>query len=198
MYSKQHTLTAIVSTACLALALLTWSARPAAAQDPAARFYGLLVNMQSEYPGQATTPVNIVVNRWSTAEDQERVTTTVLEQGPKALLSLLGKMPAVGSVAPIGGVGFNVPYATITRGPDGIEHILILSDRPMSFLERWYGGRSIDYPFLLIEMAIKPDDRGEGQVIVAGRLSADKFNRELVVENLELQPMQLKNLKRER
>ena len=195
MYPKPHSLTAGVVTACLVVAALV---SPAAAQEPAARFYGLLVNMQSEYPGQGTTPVNIVVNRWSTDEEQERVTTTVLEQGPKALLSLLGKMPAVGSVAPIGGVGFNVPYATMSRGPDGLEHILILSDRPMSFLERWYGGRSTDYPFLLIEMTIKPDGNGEGQVIVAGRLSADKFNKTLVIENLEIQPMQLRNLKRER
>jgi hypothetical protein len=35
-------------------------------------------------------------------------------------------------------------------------------------------------------------------LIVAARLNADKFNRSLVVENLDIQPMLLRSVKRER
>lgn len=198
MYQKQNRFTSHVVAAGLAVAAILGTAASAAAQDPVARYYGVIVNMQAEVPGTATTPVNIVVNRWSTAEEQDRVLTTVLEQGGKALLGVLQKLPAVGSVAPVGGIGFNVPYATRSRGADGIERVLLLTDRPMSFAERWYGGRSTEYPFMLIEMEIKPGGEGAGRIIVAARLSADKFNRTLVVENLDIQPMQLTNLKRER
>jgi hypothetical protein len=198
MSQKQNRLASHVVAAAFAVAAIAGTTATAAAQDPVARYYGTIVNMQAEIPGTATTPVNIVVNRWSTAEEQEQVLTTVLEQGGKALLCVLQKLPAVGSFAPIGGVGFNVPYATRSRGADGVERVLLLTDRPMSFAERWYGGRSTEYPYMLIEMEIKPGGEGAGRIIVAARLSADKFNRTLVVENLDIQPMQLLNLKRER
>ncbi len=198
MYPKQNKFASHLVAVGLTLATIAGTAGLAAAQDPVARYYGVVVNMQAEIPGTATTPVNIVINRWSTVEEQERVMTTVLEQGGKALLGVLQAFPPVGSVAPIGGVGFNVPYATRTRGLDGIERILVLTDRPMSFTERWYGGLSTDYPFMLIEMEFKPSGDGTGRIIVAARLTADKFNRTLVVENLDIQPMQLISLKRER
>jgi hypothetical protein len=196
MYPKQNRFASHLLAVFTLAGLM--GAAPAAAQGPVGRYHGLVVNMQADIPGTATTPVNIVINRWSTPEEQDQVMSTALEQGGKALLSVLQKMPAVGSLAPLGGVGFNLPYATRSRGVDGIERILLLVDRPMSFTERWYGGRSTDYPFMLIEMEIKPSGQGEGRIIVAGRLSADRFNRTLVVENLDIQPLRLTNLRRER
>lgn len=198
MYPKQNSFTSRLFPALMVVATVMSATTSAAAQDPVGRYHGLVVNMQADVPGTATTQVNIVINRWSTPEEQEQVMTTALEQGGKALLGVLQKLPAVGSLAPIGGVGFNLPYATRSRGVDGIERILLLVDRPMSFTERWYGGRSTDYPFMLIEMEIKPGGHGEGRIVVAGRLTADKFNRTLVVENLDLQPLRLTNIRRER
>ena len=198
MYPKPNRLTTLMAFTGLMVAAMVGSPAAASAQEPVGRYHGIIVNMAAERPGTATTPVNIVIHRWSTAEEQDQVLGTVLEQGGKALLGVLQKLPQVGSVAPSGGVGFNIQYATRSRGADGIERIVLLTDRPMSFTERWYGGRSIDYPFLLMELAIKPSGDGEGHVIVAARLSADKFNRELVVENLDIQPMQIRSLKRER
>lgn len=199
MYPKQNRSVSSLVAAALALAAIVGTAETVAAQQQhAARYYGIIINMRAEVPGTATTPVNIVINRWSTAEEQDQVLTTILEQGGKALLGVLQKMRPVGSVAPIGGVGFNVPYATRSRGLDGLERILLLSDRPMSFAERWYAGRSTEYPFMLIELTIRPSGEGEGRIIVAARLNADKFNRTLVVENLDIQPMQITNVKRER
>lgn len=198
MYPKQNSFTSRLFPALMVVATVMSATTSAAAQDPVGRYHGLVVNMQADVPGTATTQVNIVINRWSTPEEQEQVMTTALEQGGKALLGVLQKLPAVGSLAPIGGVGFNLPYATRSRGVDGIERILLLVDRPMSFTERWYGGRSTDYPFMLIEMEIKPGGQGEGRIVVAGRLTADKFNRTLVVENLDLQPLRLTNIRRER
>jgi hypothetical protein len=200
MYPKQNRSRSLPVVIGLALATLAATAGPVTAQQqqPQARYFGIIVNMQATTPGTATTPVNIVVNRWSTAAEQDQVMTTVLEQGGKALLGLLQKLPPVGSVAPVGGVGFNVPYATRSRGADGIERIFLLMDRPMSFAERWYAGRSTEYPFMLIELTIRPSGEGQGQIIVAARLNADKFNRTLVVENLDFQPMQITSVKRER
>jgi hypothetical protein len=180
------------------LAATLGMSRRADAQEPVARFHGVIVNMGATVPGTAATPVNFVINRWSTAEEQEQVMGTVLEGGGKALLNVLQKLPAVASVAPVAGVGFNVQYAAHSRGEDGVENIVLLTDRPMSFAERWYGGRSTDYPYMLISLRVLPAGTGDGQIIVAGRLTADKFNRTLVVENLDIQPLRVENLKRER
>lgn len=198
MSTTMHTLNGPATIAGLTLLVALAVPAPAGAQPPVARFYATVINMQADIPGTAAIPVNFIINRWSTPEEQEQVMSTVLEGGGEALLNVLQKLPPVASVAPVAGVGFDVQYATHSRGADGIEHILLLTDRPMSFAERWYGGRSTDYPYMLISLRVMPSGSGDGNIIVAGRLSLDTFNRSLVVENLDIQPLRVENLRRER
>ncbi|MFO7303738.1 MAG: hypothetical protein DIU54_015125 [Acidobacteriota bacterium] len=184
---------AVVLTAALALSGVTTSS----AQQPAARYSAVAVDMLSPGAGAGTFPVNIVINRWSTQEEEDRLVAILLEQGPDALLTAMQKWPPVGSVAPTGGVGFDIRFAVLTHRDNGLDEVMALTDRPMSFLERRAAGRSTDYPFTLIQMQTKPSGDGEGQISIAARLRIDKVNRTLVIDNFTDQPIMLRGLKRE-
>jgi hypothetical protein len=165
-------------------------------QQPVAHFTGVLVNMLSSSPGAGTLPVTFVVNRWSTRAEEQRVLTTLLEQGPKALLETMRDLPAVASIAPVGSVGMEVRYAAVDERPDGSQRITMLTDRQMSFAERWYAGRTTDYPFTYIELRVGPNGEGAGTIQAAAQISIDKFNKTLVIENYNDQPIQVRSLRR--
>jgi hypothetical protein len=183
----------------LAAAAAAATALPGArvyAQEPVAQYTALAVNMTSARAGSATGTVNINVNRWSTDAERDRLMTVLLEKGEKALLGVLREMPRAGSIAPTGGVGFEVRFARRTPGPDGSERVVLLTDRPISFWERQDGGRSNDYPFTLIEMRIGPNGEGEGKISVAASIVADKVNNTIVLENYSDQPVRLQGLRK--
>lgn len=169
---------------------------PAVAQEEAARYVATFVDMNSPSPGLGSGQVTIVVNEWSDAEDEARLMGILLERGNKALLSDMERWPRVGSVAPTGSVGFEIRYAWQQTAPDGSQRVTMITPRPMSFSERWVSGRSIDYPFLLVQMDLGPDGKGKGTIIVAAQLFADKFNKSLVVDTLMDQPVLLQGLER--
>ena len=165
-------------------------------QEPVAQYTALAVNMASTSPGAATGTVNITVTRWSTDAEHDQLMTVLLEKGEKALLSVLREMPRAGSIAPTGGLGFEIRFARRTPGPDGSERVVLLTDRPISFWERRDGGRSNDYPFTLIEMRIGSKGEGEGKINVAASIVADKVNNTIVLENYNIQPVRLQGLRK--
>lgn len=170
--------------------------RASAPPQAPAQYSALAVDMLSGVPGAATTSLNIVVTRWTTPAEQDALITALLEKGQGALLEALRKAPRAGSIAPIGGVGFEVRYATRQVEMDGTERILLISDRPMSFLERWDGGRSTDYPFTVVQLRLKPSGDGDGQASVAARIAADRRTRTVVLDNYNDQPVVLTSVKR--
>ena len=166
------------------------------AQEPVAQYTALAVDMTSTRAGAATGTVDISVTRWSTDAEHDQLMTVLLEKGEKALLSVLRDMPRAGSIAPPGGLGFEIRFARRTPGPDGSERVVLLTDRPISFWERRDGGRSNDYPFTLIEMRIGSKGEGEGKISVAASIMADKVNNSIVLENYSNQPVRLHGLRK--
>jgi hypothetical protein len=197
MYTKQNRLVSHLVGAGLAGIILGMaSSTPGAAQQPVSRFTAVAVNMLATTPGAGTTPVNIVINRWSTDAEHDRIVNTVLEQGEAALAKTLEDMTPVGSVAPTGGVGFDLHYASHGKNADGVEQIVLLTNRPMSFWERRDAGRSTDYRFTMIELRIRPSGEGEGKVQAAAGLSVDRVNRTLLLDSYHDQPVALRGVKR--
>jgi hypothetical protein len=157
------------------------------------RFTALaLPPMQSGPP----TPVDILVERWSTPVENDRVMTALQELGTKGVLQALLKLPRVGSFGVPGAAGYPVRYAWKTTGPDGIERILLATDRYVSFWELSDQSRSLDYPITVIELRLKPSGDGDGQVAVAAKIGMDRATKTIIVENYDIEPMQLKAVKR--
>jgi hypothetical protein len=188
----------IVAFAALTAGLAAAPARaPAQTSGTPERFTALAVNMSNVGRTGATT-VQITVNRWSTDAERDRLMTTLLEQGPEKLLETLQKMPRVGYFRTPNSIGYDLHYARRTPLPDGGERVVLATDRRISFWEAANRPRSIDYPFTLIELRIRPDGDGEGKMSLATKITADKENNIIVLEDYGNQPVLLTSVKRER
>ena len=75
---------------------------------------------------------------------------------------------------------------------------MLVTDRPINFREAVNQPRSFDYPFTVIELRLNKDGEGEGKMSVATKVIPDKEQNVITLENYDLQPVQLTNVKRER
>jgi len=184
-------------TVCALASCLMYVVAPVAAKDDVvARFTATAVSIA--YPGRTgITPVDIVINRWSTEAERERLFTTLLERGPDKLLDVLRDLPRVGYIRTPNSLGYDLHYAGRTRTPDGAERIVSATDRPIGFWEAVNRPRTIDYPFTLIELHIGPDGKGEGKLSLATKITMDRDHRTIELENYSSQPVMLKDVRRE-
>lgn len=190
--------TARTFTAALAVLLLAGGFHPtASAQGGSARLsFSALAVQPGAPPGHTAIPISISITRWSTAEEQQLLMTTLVEQ-PESLLEVLRKMRSVGRLTTAGAVGFELRFAQRTN-PAGVEQILLLTDRPVGFSEAANQSRTLDYPITAIQLRVPPAIKGDGQVLVAARLSADRATRQLRIENWDIAPVQLRSVTRDR
>jgi hypothetical protein len=161
------------------------------------RFTALAVNMGSPGPAGATT-VDIVVNRWSTNAERDRLLTVLMEKGPEKLLDTLQSLPKVGYIRTPNSLAYDLHYARRLPVPDGSERIVLVTDRFITFWEAANQPRSIDYPFTVIELHINPDGMGEGKMSLATKITADKENKLVVLENYATQPVLLQSVRRQK
>jgi hypothetical protein len=180
----------------LVMALLSLERGTAAQTQAVARFSALAVSPGAP-AGQATLPIDIIVTRWSTIEERDLVTTTLLEQGPAKLLGVLKAMPAVGRLTTPGSTGFELRYA-IGAKVDSMDRIMILTDRPVGFFEASAGARSLDYPLTVIEITLDRNGKGKGTVAVAARIVVDRGTKAFSFEDYSVFPVMLQSVQHHR
>jgi hypothetical protein len=186
-----------VSTICSAVAALlaiSLSVSGQVQQSGPERFTALAVNLERGGSG----PVEIVVNRSSTEGERDRLLQTLLDNGPDKLLDVLRDMPRVGYIRTPESIGYDIHYARRAPLPDGGERLVLVTDRRIGFWEASNRPRSIDYPFTVIELHLNPVGEGEGKISVATKITADKENKIVTLENYATQPVLLQSVKRER
>jgi hypothetical protein len=181
---------ALIATALFAVALVGH----AQTMGQPERFTAAAINMDR---GRSGT-VEIVVNRWATDAERQKLVETALEKGSDKLLDTLQHMPRVGYIRTPDSIGWDLHYAYHSPLPDGGERVVIATDRPISFWEATNQPRSIDYPFTVIEMHVNANGEGEGKMSIATKISADKDNKIITLENYGTQPVLLENVRRER
>lgn len=158
------------------------------------RFTAMAVNMETG--GSAT--VQIVVNRWSTEAERSKLLSTLLDKGADKLLDVLQDMPRVGYYRDVQSIGYDLHYASRTALPEGGERIVLATDRRIGFWEASRRPRSIDYPFTVIELRLNRDGEGEGKMSIATKITGDKENGIVTLENYATQPVLLQSVKREK
>jgi hypothetical protein len=158
------------------------------------RFTAMAVNMSRGGSGT----VEIVVNRWSTEAERNKLMSTLMTQGDDKLLSVLQDIPRVGYFRTANSVGYDIHYAHRTTLPEGGEQVVLATDRRIGFWEAANQPRSIDYPFTVIELRMNRDGEGEGKLSLATKITADKASNTVVLENYDIQPVLLQSVRRER
>ena len=142
-------------------------------------------------------PVEFVINRYSTDAERDELMKTLQDKGPEKLLSALQKLPRIGYFRTPNSTGYDLKFARKMPGDDGGERITMVTDRYITFWEAANRPRSIDYPFTLIEVRMGPEGKGEGKLSLATRITYDKKNNTVVLEDYKSQPTLLNEVKRE-
>jgi hypothetical protein len=184
-------------TACAIAATLLVSSRPVAlARGAVERFTAFAVDIG--HPGKTFAgQVEIVVERYSTDAEAEKIMQVLLEKGPETLLETIQSMPRVGYFRTPNSIGYDIRFARKVPGEEGGEVISMMTDRYIGFWEAVNRPRTIDYPFTLIELRIGADGRGEGKMSLATKIIVEKKKNTIVLEDYKSQPVLLTNLKRE-
>jgi hypothetical protein len=161
------------------------------------------INMSNIATGSSAL-VQITVNAWSTADERERLITTVLEKGGDALLRELQKAPIKGRFRiPTArrpdphhlALGLDLHYAWQTPLPEGGRRIVLATDRYIGFHEARSQPRSVDYPITIMEIRVDKDGNGQGKMAVATRVSFDKKANKIELENYSSEPVRLNDVK---
>src|SRR5262249_23815322 len=156
------------------------------------RFTALAVNL--EKPRRAMNgAVEIVVNRWSTDQERDRLLAALLEKGPEKLLDALRDTPRVGCIRTPDGIGYDLNFSRRTPGEDGGERIEVVRGRDFRF---WGGVNqqgSVDYSFAVIELRINRDGQGDGRMSIATKI----MGKALALEEYATQPVSLQKVRRE-
>ena len=194
---KRSAIGLAVQGGALALALaLTTAVSGAQTQGTPERFTAAAVNFDNP-TGSAAGSVEMVVNRWSTDAERDKLMSALLDKGPDKLLEVLQKMPRVGYIRTPNSVGYDLRYARRVPGEDGGERITLATDRPIGFWEAQAQPRTINYPFTVIELRMNRDGEGEGKLSIATKISADSDKKTIYLENYSAQPVLLQHVRSE-
>jgi hypothetical protein len=159
------------------------------------RFTAFAVDMSNTArAGRNSTTVDIVVNRWSSDADRDRLVNILKEKGQDALLDALQSMPVVGYINTPGSLRYDLHFARQRPEPEGGRTIVLATDRYITGWEAINRPRTIDYPFTLIQMHIDRDGTGVGKLSIATKITAKGDTVEL--ENFSSEPVRLTQVKK--
>jgi hypothetical protein len=137
--------------------------------------------------------VNIYITAWTTDQQVQEFISVLKEKGPDGLVKAMEKTSDVGRLSPTGFVGSGFRFARYRPTPDGGLHIVLVTNRPMSFGELYRGGRSTDYQFGIVVLNVDKNGKGTGTLAPVCKIKFNKKN-ELEIENYGQKPFRLANV----
>jgi hypothetical protein len=192
--SRSYLLATVTAAAGAAVLATSFSVNTAAtAAAPVETFRATAANMSGVgRPGLGT--VDIVIERWSTDGERDRLVSVLKEKGADALLTALQKMPRVGYIRTPSSIGWDLHFARNVKTEEG-RQVVIATDRPMSFWEAANRPRSADYDFTLIDIRFDPDGKGTGKLAVAAKVNYNEKTQTVEVEDFGIEPVRLTDVR---
>ena len=176
---------------------LLLAAAAVAAQDTLklpARFTAFAVSTGGPRTSDVASQVEIVIERWSTAAESERLTEVLTTKGPDAALETLRELKPVGRISTPGNLAYDLHYAHQEPQPDGGRRIFLATDRPISYWEAVNQPRVSNYPFTFIELQMNATGEGEGKLALATKIERSANGRHLQLVSYASQPIQLNDV----
>jgi hypothetical protein len=190
----------------LCVGLLAVASRiPCAAQAPEApktqpelpAQYAAVAIGQSGPAAGKTFGLTVYVEGLSSDGEIDELLATLKHKGQDGLVSALEDMKDKGRVAPTGSVGTGMRVVRIRLLKDGGQHIVLATNRPISFPELYRGTRSRDYKFAIVVLNVDKDGKGTGSFAPLCKVRFNKKN-ELEIEHYGQKPFRLANVYREK
>ena len=122
-----------------------------------------------------------------------------VEAGPDALLKVLEKTKSKGKITLTGRVGFyDLKLIRSHKTQEG-RRIYAVGDRPVGFLEMYVSNRSLDYPFGILQLDLKTNEKGkeegEGALIYSAKIKL-LDGRSIDVESYGIAPIRLMGVRK--
>lgn len=135
---------------------------------------------QSQQLGR-TFNVNIIIEEYSTPEDQQVLLQAFNTAGMEGLSDALGKMKSKGRLSITGTVGFDITYIRSFPTKTG-RKIRIVTNRPITFGEALTDSRSSDYNLSAVELEISnTKGKNTGILLPVCQFKIDK-NKQLAIK----------------
>jgi hypothetical protein len=136
--------------------------------------------------------LDLTIERWSTEQESNLLRDALVEKGDDALLKTVqGIKPRAGFVKTSTSLGWDIQYARRMDQEDGGFRVVFVTDRPMRFGEVAQNLRSAQYEFMLGEIRVKPDGKGEGKLVPRAKITYDRDLQTVEIEDYASQPLQL-------
>jgi hypothetical protein len=141
--------------------------------------------------------MNIYIDQTSTSGEVEELLGILQSKGQDALVSALEKIKDKGRVSPTGSTGTGMKVITIRPRAGGGQHIVLATNRWITFRELINATRSRDYPIGIVVLDVDKDGNGTGSF---APLCKVKFNKakELTIEHYGQKPFRLANVRHEK
>jgi hypothetical protein len=141
--------------------------------------------------------LNVYVEGLTSDGEVEELAATLRHQGQDGLISAMEKINDKGRVAPTGSVGTGMRIVRIHPTKDGGQHIVLATNRPISFPELYNGTRSTNYKIGIVVLDVDKDGKGTGSFAPLCKVKFNKKN-ELEIEHYGQKPFRLANVYRQK
>ena len=184
-------------TIFVALVLLTVSTRSQEPKPPFPAQYAATAIGQSGSVAGRTFGMNIYIDGVTSNGEVDELIGILKQKGQDGLVDKFADTKDLGRVSPTGAVGTGMRFVRIRPTSNGGQHIVLATDRPISFPELYNGTRSRDYPIGIVVLDLDKDGKGGGSF---APLCKVRFNKkgELEIENYAQKPFRLANVYREK
>jgi hypothetical protein len=181
-----------IVTFALVVAVGAAASLTSAADKAVLRLRAFAVNMSGTGGPATGATLEIVIERWSTDAEREKLRGLLIEKGSDALLrALQGIKPRAGYIRGSTSLGWDIQYAREQALGEGSRRVILATDRPMSYWELSNRPRSVEYEFTLAEIRLSKDGKGEGKLAPAAKISWDADTRTIEIENYGMEPVRL-------
>ena len=143
--------------------------------------------------------VDLYVDAYTSDDEAKSMASLLINAGPDALLKVLEKSKTIGKIRLSGRTGFyNLKLIRSHRTSTG-RRIYAVGDRPVGFLEAYASNRSLDYPFGILQLELKTDEKGkeegEGALLYSAKIKV-LDGKSIDVESYGVGPIRLMGVKK--
>ena len=158
------------------------------------KFTAFAVNMSNLTMRAGASQVDLTISRWSTDAERDRLLSVFRDKGQDALLSALQKLPVVGYIQTPGSLRYDLHFAREQPQPEGGHMIFLMTDRYIGTWEAANRPRTIDYPFMLIQLQVDKSGEGVGKASVYTKITEEPDGT-IDLVNFADQPVMLNQVK---